>query len=257
MDPGARRASFARVRPAVIASITCIATAAVADEPVREVQGETIVVTGLRLPRPVRDVPPAVTVLERQQIEKSPQHLIDDILRTLPSVGTFRRSSSAIADPTSQGVNLRGIGPSAMSRGLVLRDGVPINDPFGGWVYWRAISPFAIDRVEVAPSGASARLAHDPHHRTTASITFDDARLATIIGQLRYLGPMFEDDLNTLPIGAVVLFDARIARVLGHGITAFAAAENLLDRRYVVGRAGIDTLGAPRTIELGLVLATR
>jgi outer membrane receptor protein involved in Fe transport len=155
---------IARVRNAVIAALCCVSLTASADpadkgkdkaKP-RDVKGETIVVTGLRLPRPVEDVPPAVTVIDRAELEHSPHHLTDDILRTLPSLGTFRRSSSLIADPTSQGVNLRGVGPSAVSRGLVLRDGIPINDPFGGWVYWRAISPLGIDRVEVSPSGASA-----------------------------------------------------------------------------------------------------
>lgn len=120
------------------------------------VDGEIIVVTGLRLPRPVTDSPASVTILERDQLERSPQVLTDEILRTLPSLGTFRRSSSLIADPTSQGVNLRGVGPSAVARGLVLRDGVPLNDPFGGWVYWRAVSPLGLERVEVSPSGASA-----------------------------------------------------------------------------------------------------
>lgn len=167
--------SLARVRRYVIAAIACIALPAAADEPrdrardqqgdpprdqrgdsPREVAGETIVITGLRLPRPVRDLPVAVTVIDRAEIARSPHRLTDDLLRTLPSVGTFRRSSSLIADPTSQGLNLRGVGPSAVSRALVLRDGVPANDPFGGWVYWRAISPLGIDRIEAAPSGASA-----------------------------------------------------------------------------------------------------
>jgi iron complex outermembrane receptor protein len=118
--------------------------------------GEVIVITGLRLPRPAQDVPAAVTVIDRDQIASSPDSLADDLARTAPSVGTFRRSSSAIADPTSQGLNLRGVGPSGVSRALVLRDGLPVNDPFGGWVYWRAISPLGIDRIEIAPSGASA-----------------------------------------------------------------------------------------------------
>lgn len=170
--PGAPRASIARVRSLVIASILGFAVDASgqeapaeppADAPAprsserpREVEGETIVITGLRLPRPVRDVPPAVTVIGRHELERTPHRLADDILRTVPSVGTFRRSSSLTADPTSQGVSLRGVGSSAVSRGLVLRDGVPINDPFGGWVYWRALSPLGIERVEIAPSGASA-----------------------------------------------------------------------------------------------------
>jgi iron complex outermembrane receptor protein len=120
------------------------------------VAGEVIVVTGLRLPRPLHDVPAAVTVIDREQLERSPSTLADEIVRSVPDVGTFRRSSSAIADPTSQGLNLRGVGPSGVSRALVLRDGLPVNDPFGGWVYWRALSPLGIERVEIVPSGASA-----------------------------------------------------------------------------------------------------
>ncbi len=125
-------------------------------DPPREAAGEVIVVTGLRLPRPVRDVPAAMLVLDRHELARSPHELADDLVRTLPSAGTFRRSSSLAAHPTSQGLNLRGVGPSAVSRALVLRDGVPANDPFGGWIYWRAISPLGVDRIEVAPSGASA-----------------------------------------------------------------------------------------------------
>lgn len=113
-------------------------------------------VEGLRLPRPLREVPEAVTVLSRREIELSPQRSADDLLRTVPSAATFRRSSSLTADPTSQGANLRGVGPSGVSRTLVLHDGIPLNDPFGGWVYWRAVSTFDLDRVEVVPSGASA-----------------------------------------------------------------------------------------------------
>jgi len=113
-------------------------------------------VTGLRLPRPLDDVPAATTVIDRDQIARAPQPLADDLVRAAPSAGTFRRSSSAIADPTSQGLNLRGVGPSGVSRALVLEDGIPLNDPFGGWVYWRALSPLGVDRIEIVPSGASA-----------------------------------------------------------------------------------------------------
>ncbi|HEX3765716.1 MAG TPA: TonB-dependent receptor [Kofleriaceae bacterium] len=117
---------------------------------------EVIVVTGLRLPRPLSDVPAATTVIDRDQIARAPEPLADDLVRAAPGVGTFRRSSSAIADPTSQGLNLRGVGPSGVSRALVLQDGIPVNDPFGGWVYWRALSPLGVDRIEIVPSGASA-----------------------------------------------------------------------------------------------------
>ena len=118
--------------------------------------GEVIVVTGQWLPHAATDDPVAVTVIDRDQLRRSPHALTDDLVRDVPDVGTFRRSSSAIADPTSQGLNLRGVGPSGVSRALVLRDGIPVNDPFGGWVYWRAMSLLAIDRIEIVPSGDSA-----------------------------------------------------------------------------------------------------
>jgi iron complex outermembrane recepter protein len=118
--------------------------------------GEEIVVTATLTPRPKRDVPEAVTVIPRAEIDRSPSKTADELLRIVPSFATFRRSSSVGADPSSQGVNLRGIGPSGVSRSLVLVDGIPANDPFGGWVYWRAIPTIGIQRIEVVPGGGSA-----------------------------------------------------------------------------------------------------
>jgi hypothetical protein len=69
-------------------------------------------------------------------IRQSPAVVVDDVLRLVPTFSLFRRSSSLSSHPTAQGVSLRGIGPSGVSRSLVLIDGVPFNDPFGGWVYW-------------------------------------------------------------------------------------------------------------------------
>jgi outer membrane receptor protein involved in Fe transport len=118
--------------------------------------GEEIVVTATRSPRPIRDVAAAVTVVPRAAIDRSPSKTSDELLRIVPSFGLFRRSSSVGADPSSQGVNLRGVGPSGVSRSLVLLDGIPINDPFGGWVYWRSIPTIGIQRIEVVPGGGSA-----------------------------------------------------------------------------------------------------
>jgi outer membrane receptor protein involved in Fe transport len=114
------------------------------------------VVTATRLPRPQREVPATVVVMPRRELEASPLLTVDALLRTLPSAATFRRSSSLVADPSSQGLNLRGVGPSGVSRSLVLLDGVPVNDPFGGWVTWRALPRLGLERIEVVPGGGSA-----------------------------------------------------------------------------------------------------
>lgn len=124
--------------------------------PVEASLGEEIVVTATRSPRPLGSVPVSVTVVPRSEIEQSPTKTVDELLRADPSFALFRRSSSIAADPSSQGVKLRGVGTSGISRSLVLVDGIPLNDPFGGWVAWRSIPRVGIERVEIAPGGGSA-----------------------------------------------------------------------------------------------------
>ena len=85
---------------------------------------------------------------------------LDDRLRMVPGFSLFRRSSSLTANPTTQGVSLRAIGSSGASRTLVLWDGIPINDPFGGWVYWTRVAPEGIGQVEVS-RGASTSVFGD------------------------------------------------------------------------------------------------
>jgi len=125
------------------------------DEAEQTAHGEEIVVTATRSPRPIRDVAAAVIVVPRLELERSPAKTLDELLPIVPSLGLFRRSSSLAADPSSQGVTLRGVGPSGVSRSLVLVDGIPANDPFGGWVYWRAIPRLGIQQFEVVPGGSS------------------------------------------------------------------------------------------------------
>lgn len=81
----------------------------------------------------------------------------DDVLRRVPSFSLFRRSSSVAAHPTAQGVSLRGVGPSGVSRTLVLLDGVSMNDPFGGWISWSRVPPGSVDKAEII-EGSSANL---------------------------------------------------------------------------------------------------
>lgn len=118
---------------------------------------ETVTVTPARSDLRLGDVPASMSVLSRQEIQQSPAVLADDVLRKLPAFSLFRRTSSLAAHPTAQGVSLRGIGPSGVSRTLVLLDGIPFNDPFGGWVYWSRIPLEHADRVEVV-DGASSSL---------------------------------------------------------------------------------------------------
>ncbi len=99
--------------------------------------------------------PGSATVLDRGAIAASPGLTVDERLRSVPGFSLFRRSSSRVANPTTQGVTLRGLSGSGASRTAVFADGSPVNDPFGGWVYWNRIPLVAIDRIEVARGGSS------------------------------------------------------------------------------------------------------
>jgi outer membrane receptor protein involved in Fe transport len=116
---------------------------------------DTITVTATRTETRLSDTPSSVVVLNRDTINASAATTVDDALRQVPGFTLFRRSGSRSANPTSQGVSLRGIGASGASRAIVLDDGVPLNDPFGGWVYWGRIPRASLDRVEILRGGAS------------------------------------------------------------------------------------------------------
>lgn len=82
---------------------------------------------------------------------------IDDVLRQVPGFSLFRRSGSLSANPTSQGVSLRGVGANGASRALVLLDGVPLNSPFGGWLYWNRLPRVSVENIQVY-NGATSDL---------------------------------------------------------------------------------------------------
>ena len=121
--------------------------------PPEPVQLEEIVVTGARLPMAAGEAAFAVIQLDPGAVTRPAR--IDEVLASVPSVGLFRRTGSLGANPTTQGVSLRAIAPSGAGRALVTLDGVPLNDPFGGWVIWSQTPPEAVDSLDVV-RGAGA-----------------------------------------------------------------------------------------------------
>jgi outer membrane receptor protein involved in Fe transport len=117
---------------------------------------ESVTVTPSRTEQRLGDIPASVHVIDKETIRQSPAVVADDVLRLSPTFSLFRRTSSLSAHPTAQGVSLRGIGPSGVSRSLVLIDGVPFNDPFGGWVYWTRVPLESVERVELIDGASSS-----------------------------------------------------------------------------------------------------
>ncbi len=93
--------------------------------------------------------------INRREIALSGALTLDDVLRQTPGFSLFRRSGSLTANPTTQGVSLRGVGANGASRALVMYDGVPLNSPFGGWVYWNRVPRVGIENVDVFNGAAS------------------------------------------------------------------------------------------------------
>ena len=117
---------------------------------------EQLVVTATRSEQVITNVPASINIVSNEQIERSPAVVADDVLRQVPTFSLFRRTSSIAANPTAQGVSLRGIGPSGVSRTLVLLDDVPFNDPFGGWVYWTRVPMMNAERIEIIDGATSS-----------------------------------------------------------------------------------------------------
>lgn len=116
---------------------------------------QRVVVTAARSEIKLSEVPGSSVALSTEDISANPSLTTDDMLRQVPGFSLFRRSSSRIANPTTLGASLRGLGGSGPSRALVLEDGVPLVDPFGGWVYWDQLPRAELSSVEVFRGGES------------------------------------------------------------------------------------------------------
>ena len=118
-------------------------------------QEQEIVVTGRGLPQAPGEDVYATAALGRDRLVGSPSGRLDEILKEVPGFQLFRRSDARSANPTSQGATLRALGGNASSRALLLLDGVPQTDPFGGWISWPAYDPERLASVRVVRGGGS------------------------------------------------------------------------------------------------------
>jgi len=147
-----------RVRAPGFAEVECDWTTT--DTPLRIVLAplplkELVVVTPTRTNTRLGDTSASVAVVSSQELAGTAALRLDDALRQVAGFQLFRRSGSRTANPTTQGISLRGTGASGASRALMLFDGIPLNDPFGGWIYWGRVPRESVAQVEVLRGGAS------------------------------------------------------------------------------------------------------
>ncbi len=121
----------------------------------QETEAPVIVVTGEGL-----DETPATPaydqqVIDREQLVSVPSGRIEDALASVAGFQQFRRSDSRSANASAQGAALRALGGNATSRALVLLDGVPMSDPFFGYIPFSAIAPERLSQIRVTRGGGS------------------------------------------------------------------------------------------------------
>jgi outer membrane receptor protein involved in Fe transport len=116
---------------------------------------ETVSVTAYRTPLGDLESPVSTRVLSEQTLQESGGITLDDQVREIGGVETYRRTSSLVANPSSLGLSLRGLGSTSASRTLVTEDDVPLNQDFAGWVHWEELPELSIRDVEVVRGGAS------------------------------------------------------------------------------------------------------
>jgi outer membrane receptor protein involved in Fe transport len=152
----ARGAEVGVVRHLRVAALVLLTTSlACAQVPAKPVATDTITVSADRGLANINDSATSVATLSQQQMQQAPGFSLDDRLHSVAGFQLFRRTSSWSANPTSQGISLRGLGSTAASRTLVVSDEVPLNDPFGTWVHWNEIPTLALEQVNLLRGGAS------------------------------------------------------------------------------------------------------
>ncbi|MEP1423055.1 MAG: TonB-dependent receptor [Erythrobacter sp.] len=130
----------------------CVTSPAVAQDETSEPE---IVVTGEGLEPALSNIVYSTVEIDRDVIVSSGSGRIEDVLSGVAGFQQFRRSDSRSSNPTAQGVTLRALGGNATSRALVLLDGVPIADPFFGYIPLSSISPDTLSNIRVTRGGGS------------------------------------------------------------------------------------------------------
>lgn len=159
--PHSAPAKIRRLRPALflnaiaILATHCPAQVVETDTSVEEpiVSMEPYVVTSERSFAADTDIGEPTESWTEGQIGLELPVTLDALLTRHPAVSTYRRTTGLAAHPATEGVRLRNTATNATSRTLVVMDGIPQNDPFGGWIQWNRLPLQDLNVIRVYPNG--------------------------------------------------------------------------------------------------------
>jgi outer membrane receptor protein involved in Fe transport len=145
--------------------------------------GTVIVVTGRGLAATPATPAYSTVELDREQITQSSTGRIEDVLGNVAGFQQFRRSDSRSSNPSAQGVTLRSLGGNATSRAQMLLDGVPLADPFFGYIPFSAIAPERLGSIRVTRGGGSGPFGAGALAGTIELESADASTLGLVQGQ--------------------------------------------------------------------------
>jgi outer membrane receptor protein involved in Fe transport len=165
---------------------TATLTLGVLCTPAAAQSGPDIVVTGRGLDVRPGDRTADVVTIDAERIAANASDRLESVLADVAGLQQFRRSDSRSANPTSQGISLRGIGGNASSRALLVLDGVPQADPFGGWVPFPAYATDRIGRIRVTRGGGSGYFGPGALAGTVELESADPRDRSALMGSVAY-----------------------------------------------------------------------
>ena len=200
---------------------------------------DIIVVTG-RLPDAKSDLTEDSSTVALPQM---PGERIENALLAVNGLQQFRRSDARSANPTSQGVTMRGLGGNASSRAVLFLDDVPQADPFGGWVSWPGYDALNLASIRVRkgggqPSAGPGALAgvielDSVQYREAANLALAYGSRNSIDGKANYSGKLG---------GGSIAAAASYAR--GDGFAPIIESQRgAVDRRAPYEQAGLSLRG--------------
>ncbi|MFM2409840.1 MAG: hypothetical protein RL481_668, partial [Pseudomonadota bacterium] len=160
---------------------------------------------------------------------------LEVLLSEIPSLQQFRRSDARTANPTSQGITLRGLGGNASSRALLILDGVPQADPFGGWVSWPGYDAVRLSDIRIRRGGS---VADGPGGIAGSIELISDTGIIALPGQEFADSDYVEATLDVSSLSDVMA-KASTRQKLGQGTVGMSAS-------YTQGRGYIPTIASLR-----------
>ena len=118
--------------------------------------------TFFRAPQKNGDSPASIAVLGEEDLRRTSAPTLAGTLVLAPDGGLLSHSGDRSVGLVNLDQSLRNGGIDVANRSLVLLDGVPVNDPLGGWTMWSKIPREGLARTELVPFGGATAWGEGP-----------------------------------------------------------------------------------------------